>query len=48
MEEKFILKGIEIGNTFKLGTKYTEALNVNYLDQNNTLHPVVMGSYGMV
>ncbi|HHT38149.1 MAG TPA: proline--tRNA ligase [Mollicutes bacterium] len=43
----YFKKGIEIGNTFKLGTKYTEALNVNYLDQNNTLHPVVMGSYGI-
>lgn len=40
-------KGIEIGNTFKLGTKYSEALDVKYLDQNNTLHPVVMGCYGI-
>lgn len=40
-------KGIEIGNTFKLGTKYSEALDVNYLDQNNKLHPVVMGCYGI-
>ena len=43
----YFKKGIEIGNTFKLGTKYTEALNVNYLDKNNVLHPVVMGSYGI-
>lgn len=43
----YFKKGIEIGNTFKLGTKYSEALNVNYLDQNNELHPVVMGSYGI-
>jgi prolyl-tRNA synthetase len=43
----YFKKGIEIGNTFKLGTKYTEALNVNYLDQDNVLHPVVMGSYGI-
>ena len=40
-------KGIEIGNTFKLGTKYSEALGLNYLDQNNKLQPVVMGSYGI-
>lgn len=40
-------KGIEIGNLFKLGTKYSEALELNYLDQNNELHPVVMGSYGI-
>lgn len=40
-------KGIEIGNTFKLGTKYSESLNLQYLDHNNELHPVVMGSYGI-
>jgi len=40
-------KGIEVGNLFKLGTKYSEALNLNYLDENNELHPVVMGSYGI-
>lgn len=40
-------KGIEIGNTFKLGDKYSKALGLNYLDQNNTLQPVVMGSYGI-
>ncbi len=40
-------KGIEVGNTFKLGTKYSEALDLEYSDENNTLHPVVMGSYGI-
>ena len=40
-------KGIEIGNTFKLGTKYSESLGLNYLDENNELKPVVMGSYGI-
>ncbi|MDD4027785.1 MAG: proline--tRNA ligase [Bacilli bacterium] len=40
-------KGIEVGNTFKLGTKYSEALGLNYLDENNALKPVVMGSYGI-
>lgn len=39
--------GIEIGNTFKLGTKYAKALNLQYLDQNNQLQDVVMGSYGI-
>jgi prolyl-tRNA synthetase len=43
----YFKKGIEIGNTFKLGTKYSEAMNLNYLDQENVLHPVVMGSYGI-
>ena len=40
-------KGIEVGNTFKLGTKYSESLGLQYLDQNNTLKPVVMGCYGI-
>ncbi len=40
-------KGIEIGNTFKLGTKYSEDLNLYYSDKNNQLHPVVMGCYGI-
>lgn len=40
-------KGIEIGNTFKLGDKYAKAMGLNYLDQNNQLHPVIMGSYGI-
>lgn len=40
-------KGIEIGNTFKLGTKYAEALDLNYLDESNNLKPVYMGSYGI-
>lgn len=40
-------KGIEIGNTFKLGTKYSESLGLNYLDSDNKNYPVVMGSYGI-
>lgn len=40
-------KGIEIGNTFKLGTKYSKAMNLEFLDQNNKLNPVWMGSYGI-
>ena len=39
--------GIEVGNTFKLGTKYSKALNLEYLDANNKLNPVWMGSYGI-
>lgn len=46
-EKLHFKKGIEIGNTFKLGTKYAEAFNVKYLDQNNELQPVVMGCYGI-
>lgn len=40
-------KGIEVGNTFKLGTKYAQSLGLQYLDRNNQLQPVVMGSYGI-
>lgn len=40
-------KGIEVGNTFKLGTKYSEALGLYYTDQDNQLRPVVMGCYGI-
>ncbi|MDD6525066.1 MAG: proline--tRNA ligase [Firmicutes bacterium] len=39
--------GIEVGNTFKLGTKYAKALNLQYLDANNQLNDVWMGSYGI-
>lgn len=39
--------GIEVGNLFKLGTKYAESMDLKYLDENNQLQPVWMGSYGM-
>jgi prolyl-tRNA synthetase len=38
---------IEIGNIFKLGTRYSEPLGANYLDENGTEQPIVMGSYGI-
>ena len=38
---------IEVGNIFKLGTKYSEALGATYLDENGSEHPVVMGCYGI-
>jgi len=40
-------RGIEVGHVFKLGTKYTEALGVNFLDEEGKEHPVIMGSYGI-
>lgn len=40
-------RGIEVGNTFKLGTKYSEAMGLYYADENNKLKPVVMGCYGI-
>lgn len=39
--------GIEIGNTFKLGTKYSESLGLNYLNKENESLPVWMGCYGI-
>ena len=40
-------KGIEIGNTFKLGTKYSSLFDLNYTDKDNNLIPVLMGCYGI-
>lgn len=40
-------KGIEIGNTFKLGTKYAESLGLTYLDEENKENVVTMGCYGI-
>ena len=42
-----ITKGIEVGQVFKLGTKYSEALGATYLDNNGKSHPMVMGCYGI-
>lgn len=36
-----------MGNLFKLGTKYAESMDLKYLDENNQLKPVWMGSYGI-
>jgi prolyl-tRNA synthetase len=38
---------IEVGNIFKLGTRYSEPLGATYLDENGAEHPIVMGSYGI-
>jgi prolyl-tRNA synthetase len=38
---------IEIGNIFKLGTRYSEPLGATYLDEEGSEHPIVMGSYGI-
>lgn len=40
-------RGIEVGNIFQLGTKYSEALGATYLDQNGKEQNMVMGSYGI-
>ena len=46
-EKLAIKKGIEIGNLFKLGTKYAQKLGLTYLDENNQEQIVTMGSYGI-
>lgn len=43
----YFKKGIEVGNTFKLGTKYSSSLGLEFLDENNESHPVQMGCYGI-
>lgn len=40
-------RGIEVGNIFKLGTKYSKALNATFLDENGKEQYFVMGSYGV-
>lgn len=40
-------KGIEVGNTFMLGTKYSETLGAKFLDAEGKEHPIIMGSYGI-
>lgn len=42
-----ISRGIEVGNIFQLGTKYTESMNMQYLDSDNTLKYPIMGCYGI-
>ena len=42
-----ILKGIEVGHIFKLGTNYSEYYNLKYIDEVNNKNLVYMGSYGI-
>jgi prolyl-tRNA synthetase len=39
--------GIEVGNIFKLGTKFTDAAGATYLGEDGREHPIIMGSYGI-
>ncbi|MDR2431970.1 MAG: proline--tRNA ligase [Candidatus Margulisbacteria bacterium] len=41
------IRGIEVGHIFKLGSKYSEAMNAVYLDQNGDSKPFIMGCYGI-
>jgi len=40
-------KGVEVGNIFKLGTRYSEAMGGTFLDKDGQARPVIMGSYGI-
>lgn len=40
-------RGIEIGHIFKLGTRYSEVLDAQYLDSAGARHPIIMGCYGI-
>jgi prolyl-tRNA synthetase len=42
-----MVRGVELGNTFKLGTRYSMALGATYLDEHGHAQPIVMGSYGI-
>ena len=42
-----VTRGIEVGNIFQLGTKYSKPMNAVYLDQNGKALPYIMGCYGI-
>jgi prolyl-tRNA synthetase len=42
-----IRRAIEVGHVFLLGTKYSEALEANFLNEEGQRHPLVMGCYGL-
>jgi prolyl-tRNA synthetase len=41
------VRGVEVGNIFKLGTRYSDSLGCTFLDQEGKARPVIMGSYGI-
>jgi prolyl-tRNA synthetase len=42
-----IARGIEVGQVFKLGTKYSESMHAYYKDEKMLEHPIIMGCYGI-
>ncbi|MFR4995716.1 MAG: proline--tRNA ligase [Clostridium paraputrificum] len=46
-EKVSIARGTEVGHIFKLGTKYSEAMNATFIDENGKNTPFVMGCYGI-
>ncbi len=43
----YVSNGIEVGNIFQLGKKYTESMHMQYLDENGELQTPIMGCYGI-
>lgn len=41
------VRGVEVGNIFKLGTRYSETMGATFLDQNGKAQAIIMGSYGI-
>jgi len=41
------VRGVEVGNIFKLGTRYSDAMGCTYLDKEGKQRPIIMGSYGI-
>ncbi len=46
-EPVILRNGIEVGNIFKLGTKFTDAAGASYLGEDGVARPIIMGSYGI-
>jgi prolyl-tRNA synthetase len=46
-ESMILMRGVEVGNIFKLGYRYSEAMGAKFSDQNGKEGPVIMGSYGI-
>ncbi len=45
--ELHTVRGVEVGNIFKLGTRYSDSMDCKYLDRDGVEKPVIMGSYGI-
>lgn len=42
-----LVRGVEVGNIFQLGTRYSAAMGATYADEEGAEHPIIMGSYGI-
>jgi prolyl-tRNA synthetase len=42
-----VIRALELGHIFKLGTKYSDAMKADFLDAEGKSHPIIMGSYGI-